>query len=95
MTQDENDRDGDLRPITMISFIDPPGPADLRIMASLLGCYAAGQISDSRAAFASVLPAPWSVAQDRQVEPAKALRVGDHVDFDDPPGRDREGEYQE
>ena len=33
------------------------------------------------------------VVQDRQVELAKALGVGEHVDFDDLPARNREAEY--
>jgi hypothetical protein len=34
-----------------------------------------------------------SVVEDRQVELAKALGVGDQVDLDDLPARDREAEY--
>jgi hypothetical protein len=34
-----------------------------------------------------------SVVKDRQVELAKALGVGEHVDFDDLPARNREAEY--
>ena len=32
------------------------------------------------------------VVEDREVELAEALGVGEHVDFDDPPARDREAE---
>jgi hypothetical protein len=36
-----------------------------------------------------------SVGEDRQLEPAKALGVGDHVDFDDASPRDAEAEHDE
>ena len=36
-----------------------------------------------------------SVAEDRQLELAKALRVGDHIDSDDPLAPDREAEHEE